>query len=65
MSIRALIVTLLLATPAQAQYTCDEIRAAYKQYGRVQLEAWGVASGVTPAQRRAVIRCIRGKRKPR
>jgi len=52
----------LIATPAYGQYTCAEVRRAYVSYGAEQLRQWAKENQVTPAQRRAAIRCIHGKR---
>lgn len=49
------------AVPAHA-YSCADVRQAYLTYGAAQLWRWARQYGVSPANRRAAVRCIMRRR---
>jgi len=49
----------LSVSPSADAYTCEQVRTWHRQYGTARLLQLAKLYGVTAAQKRAAVRCIR------
>lgn len=61
MRLLAILIVVLLASPAAAEITCDQVRACVASYGVARCKAVAIAAGATKDQIEQARACLRKK----